>query len=200
MIYDYKSNNLVQEVILDCICPLIEDIIDEYSNLHRYEDISIYAPSWLTIEIICRLLDELDGTWVHEDSETEMLDVGNEMVITIGYDGMIFVESARCKDGTIVSNEGCTLTYIYDGFGRKDFKALKVNGESILVFGFEDDLNMSECDENHNECNDNTDLIIESDGDMHGFSVNRSDDNGTSSYSFYSTDRDLVEYMAKLLG
>ena len=38
----------------------------------------------------------------------------------------------------------------------------------------------------------------EHDNDMHGFSVNYSDEDGYCSYSFYSTDKDLVNELALL--
>ena len=41
MIYDYKSEELTQEVYIQCICPIVDDIIDEYSTLRRYNDLSI---------------------------------------------------------------------------------------------------------------------------------------------------------------
>ena len=78
---------------------------------------------------------------------------------------------------------------------KKDLSILEENAESILVFGFEEDT----CEGCKSEDTEkDTELSIESDGDMHGFSVNRSDDNSYSSYNFYSTDMDLVEYMARL--
>lgn len=193
MLYDYKSEELTQETYITCICPLVDDIIDEYSTLRRYNELSIYAPSYIAREILGRLLDEIEDLWVDADSENELLyDNNNDVVITIAYDGMVFVEEAKVN-GTIKSNEDSCLTYFYDGLGKKDLDILEENAESILVFGFEDD----DCEGCKSEDED-TELSIESDGDMHGFSVNQSDENGYSSYSFYSTDRDIVEYMAKL--
>lgn len=191
MLYDYKSDELTQEVYLQCICPLCDDIIDEYSTLRRYENLSIYAPSYIAREILGRLLDEIEDLWVDADSENELLyKDNNEVLVTIACDGMVFVEKAKVN-GIIKSNEDCSLTYFYDGLGQKDLNALEENAESILVFGFEDD----DCE----GCTDeNTELIIESDGDMYGFNVNRSDENGYSSYSFYSTDLNLVNEMARL--
>ncbi len=139
MIYDYKSEETVQDIILECFCPLIEDIADEFSTLRRYNELSIYAPSYVAREILSRMLDEIDEVWVHADSHNELLyKDDNEVVITIGYDGMIFVEEARI-DGVLLSNEDCSLTYVYDGFGKKDIDELAKNGESILVFGFEEE-------------------------------------------------------------
>ena len=195
MIYDYKSDELTQEVYIQCICPLVDDIIDEYSTLRRYDNLSIYAPSHIAREILGVLLDEVDDFWMDTDSENELLyKDGNDVVVTIACDGMVFVEDAKVV-GVIKNNEDCCLTYFYDGLGKKDLSALEENAESILLFGFEDD-DCEGCKSEDTE--ENTELSINSDGDMHGFSVNRSDENGYSSYSFYSTDMDLVEYMAKL--
>ena len=195
MIYDYKSDELTQEVYITCICPLCDDIIDEYSTLRRYENLSIYAPSYIAREILGRLLDEIEDLWVDADSENELLyKDDNEVLVTIAYDGIVFIEDAKVNR-VIKSNEDSCLTYFYDGLGQKDLDTLEENAESILVFGFEDD----DCEGCKSEDSEkDTELSIESDGDMHGFSVNRSDDNSYSSYSFYSTDMDLVEYMARL--
>ena len=195
MLYDYKSDELTQEVYIQCICPLCDDIIDECSTLRRYENLSIYAPSYIAREILGRLLDEIEDLWVDVDSENELLyKDDNEVLITIACDGMIFVEEAKVNS-IIKSNEDCSLTYFYDGLGQKDLDTLKENAESILVFGFEED----DCEGCKSEDTEkDSELAIESDGDMHGFSVNRSDENGYSSYSFYSDNIELVEYMAKL--
>ena len=139
MIYDYKSDELTQEVYIQCICPLCDDIIDECSTLRRYENLSIYAPSYIAREILGRLLDEIEDLWVDADSENELLyKDDNEVLITIACDGMVFVEEVKVN-GIIKSNEDCSLTYFYDGLGQKDLDILEENAESILVFGFEDD-------------------------------------------------------------
>ena len=193
MIYDYKSDELTQEAYITCIIPIIDDIIDEYSTLRRYDNLSIYAPAYIVREILGKLLDETDDLWVHTDSDISLIYAdGNDLVVTIGCDGMIFIENAKNND-VIKSNEDCCLTYFYDGLGQKDLNALEENAESILVFGFEDD-DCEGCKSDDNE------LSIESDGDMHGFSVNQSDDCGNYYYSFYSTDKDLVSEMAKMFG
>ena len=195
MIYDYKSDELTQEVYVTCIIPIVDDIIDEYSTLRRYNNLSIYAPSYIAREILGRLLDEIEDLWVDTDSENELLyNDDNDVVITIANDGMVFVVEAKDPDnGIIKSNEDCSLAYFYDGLGKKDLDILEENAESILVFGFEYD----DCEGCKSE-EENTELNIKSDGDMHGFSVNRSDENGYSSYSFYSDNMELVECMAKL--
>ena len=52
---------------------------------------------------------------------------------------MIFVEESR-YDENLKNNDSCTLTYVYDGFPKKDIDYLSSDGESVLVFGFDDDV------------------------------------------------------------
>ncbi|MBQ4523356.1 MAG: hypothetical protein IJA10_10480 [Lachnospiraceae bacterium] len=195
MIYNYKSDETVQDVILECFCPLIEDIADEYSTLRRYEDLSIYTPSYIARELIGRILEEIEDVWVHTESHTDLLyNDENEVVITIANDGMIFIEVARGKNGQLKDNSDCTLTYVYDGFSKKDIDILSASGESILVFGFEEDEIEDDTDE---------DTLVEysqdKDGDTHGFTVSKPDDNGYSSFSFYSSEELTKEDINTLL-
>ena len=109
----------------------MDDIIDEYSTLRRYNELSIYAPSYIAREILGRLLDEIEDLWVDADSDISLIYAdGNDLVVTIACDGMIFIESAKNND-VIKSNEDCCLTYFYDGLGQKYLNALEENAESI---------------------------------------------------------------------
>lgn len=209
MIYDYKSDELTQEVLLECYCPLVDDLIDEYYSLRRDENISVYAPAYIAREIVFRFVDEVRKTdeLYNNDCDFDLLKHdNNEVLITIGYDGLVCIETVRTDKGVIKNNEDCCLTYFYDGFGKKDLDILEENGESILVFGFEDEDELDCCDSDGDEecsdhcldeCDKNNEIAIEKDGDMHGFSVNRSGENYWNSYSFYSTDLNLVNEMAK---
>lgn len=149
MFYNFKSDELIQDLYIECLCPIISDIEDEYYNLHRYETLAIYAPSYIAKEILSRILEndkENDEPefWVHEDSDVFLLyNDYEEVVITIGYDGMISVESARTNDGRILCSES-VLSYVYDEFPQKDVKKISNDEFSVLVFGFKDE----ECCEN----------------------------------------------------
>lgn len=148
MLYDYKSDELVQDVILEDVEILVDDIIEEFYSLRRYNDLNIFTTSSIAREIISELLDLVDELWVDAESENDLLyKDGNDVLITIANDGMVFVESARSDNGQIKSNEDCSLTYLYDGFGKKDVDELAKNAESILVFGFEDEDLKCTCDE-----------------------------------------------------
>lgn len=152
MLYNYKSDEFVQDVALEDIEILVDDISEEFYTLRRYNELDIYAPSYLAREIISRLLDEVDELWVHTDSHNALLYKDeNEVLITIANDGMIFVEEARIK-GVVKSCEDSSLAYVYDGFGKKDIDVLSEGAESILVFGFEEDYMDDECACDKCEC------------------------------------------------
>lgn len=147
MLYDYKSDELVQDVILEDIEILVEDIIEEFYSLRRYGELDIYVPSPIAREIISVLLDEVDELWVHADSHNDLLYKNdNDVLVTIATDGMVFVEEARTK-GILTSSDDSSLVYIYDGFSKKDIDTLEENAESILVFGFEEEFEYDTDDE-----------------------------------------------------
>lgn len=158
MFYNFKSDELIQDLYIECLCPIIADVEDEYCNLHRYESLSIYAPSYIAKEILGRLLEndeERDEPefWVNEDSDIFLLyNENEEVVITIGYDGMIFVETARTKDGRILRSESA-LCYVYDEFSHKDVEKLSNDEFSVLVFGFKDEC--EDCESYDEECCEN---------------------------------------------
>ena len=139
MLYDYKSKSTVQDVILDSIEKLTSDIEDEFSSLRRYQYLIIYSPAFLAREIIGEILDDEDDVWVNEDVHFELLhDDDNEVLITLAYDGMIFIEEARSHKGELKISDFSALTYVYDGFSKKDVDYLSSEGDSVLVFGFDD--------------------------------------------------------------
>ena len=76
---------------------------------------------------------------------------------------------------------------------------IKNEGENMIEFDFATE-EETECDCNEccGCCEYNNELAIESDDNMHGFTVNRSDENSYYSYSFYSTNEKLVEERARL--
>lgn len=195
MIYNHKSEENVQDVILECICPLIEDVADEFDMLRRYDALHLYLPSWLAREIVGRTLDEIEGLWLHEEAHTELLcKDDNEVIITIAYDGMVFIEEARGIKGQLKDGDG-VVNYVYDGFKQKDIEKLTSDDCPVLVFGFEEE-----------KIEDEDTLVKYSDdkdGDTHGFTASRSDENGYYSYSFYTSeklDKNDIKKMLKDMG
>ena len=149
MLYVHKSKDIIQDVIVECLCPIIDDVADEFDMLRRYESLAIYVPSPIAREILGRILEEFDDVWVNEESHTEVLyRDDNKVIITLCDDGMIFVEDAY-YDGEIKRAEG-VLNYVYDGFSKNDVDKIALDTFSTLVFGFEDECG---CDD------DNTELV-----------------------------------------
>lgn len=161
MIYDFKSETLMQDVVSSCLCPIIDDIEDEFYNLHRFDSLAIYAPSCIAREILCRLLkvEDIDEEeiredfWFHEESDEFLLWSADdtEVIVTIGYDGMIWVEYARLDDGHIKVSEA-TLSYVYDEFSQRDVLDIIDDENSVLVFGFEDEFEETESYDDLEEC------------------------------------------------
>ena len=157
MFYNFKSDELIQDLCVECICPIIADIEDEYYNLHRDESLSIYAPSYIAKEILGRLLENDEENdepefWVHEDSDVFLLyNDDEEVIITIGYDGMISIETARTNDGRILRSES-VLNYVYDEFSQKDVKRISDDEFSVLVFGFTDECEDTESYDDADYC------------------------------------------------
>lgn len=159
MIYNHKSEESIQYAILECTCPLIEDIADEFDILRRYDALHLYLPSWLAREIVGRILDEIDGLWVHEEAHTELLcKDDNEVIITIAYDGMVFIEKARGTKEQLKDGDG-VVNYVYDGFKQKDIEKLTSDDCPVLVFGFEEDEIEDDTDEDVKLSNTSTYLV-----------------------------------------
>lgn len=139
MLYFHKSNDIVQDVIVECLCPIIEDLADEFELLRRCESLGIYAPSPIAREILGRILEEFDDVWVVAESHNELLyKDDNKVIITLSDDGAIFVENAYDEDGVIKRTEA-VLSYVYDGFTNKEVEDIAVDVFSVLVFGFEEE-------------------------------------------------------------
>lgn len=116
-----------------------------------------------------------------------------EYMISVNNDGNMVVQPIEYYDNKYFMNikyafidmDGCISQMTIDRLLDRDV--------SIVLFGYDDE---EECGCDCCKCNN--DIHIKTDGDMHGFSVNHSGENGYSSYSFYSTDMKLVNEMAKI--
>ena len=182
MLYEYKSENNIQDYIFECFCPLLEDVIDEYGSLRRNESLSIYMPSDMATEFVGMLLNEDVGLWVGEDSDNRLLYEDTDVLISICNDGLLFIEEARCLNGRLKPPTDSPLVYFYDGYKYKELKELDDGDTSILVYGFEDEF----CDEYEDE--GFLDLFTDENDDVVGFHAYRETDEGFFGYEFHSSD------------
>lgn len=192
----------MKRVEFDCICELanvMDDYILDNAPTGEYPIVSAYANyevAKLLVEALIMLDNPIGAILELEDYEMSHYD--REYVVYLSEDG-VTCEKTYHKDGYY--NGGGDISFVHEDCNSKLLS--HIDSLTICEFGIgSDDGCEEECECNECcsccECDNNKELFIESDGDMHGFSVNRSDDNGYSSYSFYSTDMDLVEYMARL--
>lgn len=145
MIYDYKSDEIVQDCIVEDLSPIIEDIETEYEKLRRDECIGIYAPSSIVKEILCSLLEYSDDTFIEESEKLQLfLNNKNSILLTVFYDGELFIEDAY-NGKLLVSCEG-VINYIHDSFKKSEIDEFAKDESPVLVFGFkEEPIEKSDC-------------------------------------------------------
>lgn len=130
-----------------------------------------------------------------ELEEPTYRDYEDEYILTVDSNGEIWCQKAKV-DGRYVHVED-NITFVHSDVNSK---FVVINKDECLIefdFATEEETECN-CDECCGCCECDNELAINSDDDMHGFTVNRSGENGYSSYSFYSTDMGLVEQMAKM--
>lgn len=170
--------------LADTITALLGDIDDDYPV------ISVYGK----YDVIKNILEDLiiSGVSIANEIELQDYDVSyydKEFVLYLTKNG-VNVEKIWHNDTYYYGS--ADISFIHEDCNSKLIKY--VDSKTIYEFGIDED----ECDDDDNcscgecECACKKDVHIETDGDMHGFSVNHSDENGWSSYSFYSTDISLV--------
>ena len=166
----------------------IADIFDDICKNDDFNDIAIIAhydeAKQIIREILCLGYDlntiELKNPELGYDDVPYIVSVCG-----IGCEHEVWCEPMIRDDGQYINDESSVI-YVLDNCSSEVLKYL--DSERIFEVGIGDDT--CSCDEC--ECACKKDIHVEADGDMHGFSVNHSGENGWSSYSFYSTDMDLV--------
>lgn len=137
MIYNHKSEDIIQDIVTENIYPIIDDIKEEYMRLRRDETLNVYVPGDIAREILSELLENLDDVFVHSESDNQLLyNDKNNVLITLAYDGMIFVEDAYYENDLKPAN--AEMNYIHDSFSFKEVKRFASDGYPILVFGTND--------------------------------------------------------------
>lgn len=198
MLYNHKSKDSVQDVVLECFCPLLKDIAEEYHRLRREEWLSIYIPSYMGKELVGMLLEDDLDLWVEKDSDMCLLNEDTDVLITIREDGNLFVEEAKGLSGKFKKaySDDSPLVYFYDGYSHKSLRDFDKD-TNILCFGFVDEFE-DEYDEEGI-----LDLIVNENDDVIGFHAYQETDNGGfRGYSFYSSigmdEDDIYGYLRKI--
>ena len=163
--------------VSDTYASLKDEGFDDIAIIAKYEEAKHIIKNLLCIGYDIHSIEIHDYLWDNYDAE---------FVISL-YDNKVWCEPFLRENGYI--NEESPVIYILDNCSSKVIPHCKGNivYEVSVGIGEDDKRDRDEC-----ECACCKDVYIETDGDMHGFSVNHSDENGCSSYSFYSTDISLV--------
>lgn len=177
----------MKRVEFDCICELanvMDDYILDNAPTDEYPIVSAYANYEIAKELVKALimLDNPIGA-ILELEDYEMSYYDREYVVYLSEDG-VTCEKTYHKDGYY--NGGGDISFIHEDCNSKLLS--HIDSQTICEFGIRSD------DDEECECDDDNTEITE---DTHGFTVSNSDKNGYYSYSFYSTDKNLVAEMAK---
>lgn len=139
MIYDFKSENYEQDVILSDIEELAEDVLDEYLKLKRYEFLSVYANFEEIVMLILKLFND-EALDVLSEFNFDDYSPDKMVILTISYDGNLTVqEMINDITGTAYYSEAI-LTYVYTTVcSISVLETLRLNDENILNYSYKKD-------------------------------------------------------------
>ena len=177
-----------------CICELAE-IMNNYiatnASENEYPIVSAYAnydEAKALVEMLIRFGNSIGD--IIELEDYEMSHYNKEYRVSLTVDG-VACEKIFCEDCYYDSDED--IAFVHEDCNSK--LLTHIDSDAIYEFGIVSDEDYEEdCDVCCCECDDGAFELTEN---THGFTVNNSDENGYYSYSFYSTDKDLVAEMAK---
>ena len=179
--------------------------VDDDEN-ENYPIISAYCKFDFAKELIETLVRMGNSIGcILELNDNDVSGYDKEFVVYLTKDG-VTCEPAYCEDSYYFG--GGDISYVHEDCNSALLKY--IDSEYIYEFGIKDEdscepkcgsecCGCCDCDEEDDYPHEVDYENNESDN-MHGFNVNKSDDNGYYSYSFYSTDKNLVEQMAKMFG
>lgn len=181
--------NLYFDDFEDFACA-VSDVYDRVKSDDEYNSVDVVAKYEDAKEIIRELIGIGYGiAFINELADPKWDGYDDAFVISL-LDDKIWCEPVKLKDGYIFVE--ADVVYIFDDCNSKIIPKIEADEVYEVEIGNEYDNCDDGCSCDEYECACKKDIHVESDGDMHGFSVNHSGENGWSSYSFYSTDMDLV--------
>ena len=177
---------MIKETVIECEFELAEQMYEAWMDVESVGCISDYNTIRNVLSSLIIISDgelNLNEIDLHEDMDEEYLLVLDDMGLWVYYmevngrympydHDVVFIDNTcNSKVLTANENEGCNIVFFTD----------------------EDEVESSnyECNGDCATC----EYAEESDDDMKGFTFNFSNKNGSSTYSFYSSDYDMVEKM-----
>lgn len=196
----------MKKLFFDTIEEFVENIIDKYDYIDdENKVISIVAKYEEIKEIIkCMMFENcnLRDIQLFDNAHNEYNDEYIISLSSISEDYEIWCEPMKKCDSYLTTDS--TRVYVLDNCSSKVIPYCEGNenyevtiGESCeSACGCEccGDCGCCDCEEEHYSHE------VDFNDDMHGFNVYHYDENVNYSYSFYSTDKNLVAEMARLFG
>lgn len=174
----------------------VADKMDAIREIDEYGDVSIIAKyneaNVIIKELLCMGYD-IASIHLEKEDFRGYLDEYTISIANSNGNTEVWCQPFKTDEGYLYDES--FLIYVMDNCSSACIPHCK--GKVVVEVGIGDEEEF-DCNECCGCCECNNELAIESDDNMHGFTVNRSDENGYSSYSFYSTSEKLVEEMARL--
>lgn len=172
-----------------------EKVNDTIEDMDEHQIVAVVAKYEDACEIIRELIYYDYALKEIDLSSPENSEYDDEYEISV-YDGEIFCERMKRNCQYIMS--GADIVYFMDNVNSRVIKSYPDASAKYEIEIGED------IDDEYNRihCGDGVRILKDDDGDMHGFTFSKSDENGYSSYSFYSSDDtsvyDFVKELAKI--
>lgn len=126
-IYDFKSEELTQEVIFEDMVDFVMSLVDINNSLRRDEFVAIYT----TTEFMEELIEIYDVDVSEQYLEDEFY------IMTIAYDGNISIEPMIIDDNVVLPF--ATITMLDASCPTRILKNLEYNEENILIYDFDEE-------------------------------------------------------------
>ena len=162
---------------------LLEELLKNVDCLGNDENLLFFAKCDLAEYIIRSFISLSKYSFGSIDLDCEFGDYEDEYIITITGNKEIWCEPAR-RNGEIFtySMSDTDIAYTYqEDIGQDMLEELLAEGCYTVLFGIDEESAVDSSDE------------LNDDNNMHGFSISNTVKDIYSSYSFYSTDTDLVK-------
>lgn len=201
----------MKRINLECICELAENMTVYVNNGIKcgdYPIISAYCKFDVArdlVESLIRMGNSIGS--IIELSDNDVSNYDKEFTVYLKKDE-ITCEHSYDEHECSYYYGGGAISYVHEDCNSKllDY----IESDVVFEFGFNDEdscepmcgsecCGCCDCDED-NDYSHEVDYEDNESDNMHVFNVNKSDENGYYSYSFYSTDKNLVEQMAKMFG
>ena len=166
------------------IMEFCEDLVDTYECLDNEDNmgVSVLAKYEEAKEIIsCLCMFDYDINFIEIESP-DWDGYDDEYIISL-VDDLIFCEKNK-RDGKYLYSES-DYVFVFDDCNSKCLNY--VYSDKVYEVSIFDEEDFELEDEFEDDCD--CDVSVDSDGDMHGFTLQKSSEDGYSSISFYSTEK-----------